>query len=403
MKWLLWSLALAATACGDEGATRGTNPGAGGSSNVPQDAAMDSRGADASNDSMPAVDRGAPPEPDGAATTDAMSPVDVSAMDAVTPTDAVSVDARDGAMSVDAGAREAGPTGPITIEALQVIGTHNSYHKAPAIAFDASHKYTHLPLDQQFDGGVRAIELDLHLASGVFQVYHISVIDPNSTCPTFEACLGVVSNWSGAHPTHVPIFIWIEIKDDTGGDPINDFVPIENVITKVFPKEKLITSAWLKGSYGSPHERLTKAGWPTLEEARGRVMFALIDRDDRTKAYSHDFTSLDDRIMFVNAAPDQFDMSWASITKVDNVTQTDVIANAHAAHLLVATNVCAVNQSDAECNMALAGGVSTGIHMLHDDLPFPVMGRSYHAQLAGGSPGCNPVTAPAGCASNRLE
>jgi hypothetical protein len=399
MKWLLWSLALAAAACGDEGATRDPNRGAGGSSNVSRDAAMDSRGADApaAIDSMPAVDRGAPPEPDDA-TTDTIAPPDASTMDVA------SIDARDGAMSIDAGAREAGPTGPITVEALQVIGTHNSYHKAPAIAFDASHKYTHLPLDQQFDGGVRAIELDLHLGSGgVFEIYHISVIDPNSTCPTFDACLGVVSTWSSAHPTHVPIFIWLELKDDTGGSKITDLVPIEDVITKVFPSDKLITPAWLKGSYASPHERITKAGWPTLEQARGRVMFAIITRDDRTKAYAHDFTSLDDRIMWVNAAADQLEMPWASITKVDNVTQTDVIANAHAAHLLVATNVCAVNQTDDQCNMALAGGVSTGIHMLHDDLPFPVTGRSYHAQLAGGSPGCNPVTAPAGCASNRLE
>src|SRR6185369_4704041 len=202
MKWLLWSLALAAAACGDEGATRDPNRGTGGSSNGSRDAAMDSRGADApaAIDSMPAVDRGAPPDPEDAATAP-----DTSQMDA--PIDVASFDARD-AMPFDAGMREAGPTGPITIEALQVIGTHNSYHKAPVVAFDASHKYTHLPLDQQFDGGVRAIELDLHLASGVFQVYHISVIDPNSTCPTFEACLGVVSTWSGAHPTHVPIFIW---------------------------------------------------------------------------------------------------------------------------------------------------------------------------------------------------
>jgi hypothetical protein len=300
--------------------------------------------------------------------------------------------------------REAGPTGPLTIESLQVIGTHNSYHRAPAIAFDASHKYTHLPLDQQFDGGVRAIELDLHLRTdGGYDVYHIAVIDPNTTCATFDVCLGVVSTWSDAHPRHAPIFIWLELKDDTGGQPIKDVVPIEAVIQKVFPPEKIITAAWLKGTYASPHARILAAGWPTLEEARGKVMFGIINRDDRTKAYSHDFTSLDDRIMFVNAAPDQLDMPWAALTKVDDVTPTDAVMNAHAAHLVVGVNVCAVNMADADCQVRLTTAISTGIHLLQDDLPFPVQGRTYSAKLPGGSPGCNPVTAPPGCQSSWIE
>jgi hypothetical protein len=392
-------------ACGDESSpVRGAAAGAGGSVQGGSDAALVDRAAN--HDAPPsadASDRAAPPEPDGAGAIDAVGASDaVGAMDTVVGMDAA---ARDVLAPLDvATSQDAGPARPLTIEALQVIGTHNSYHKAPTIAFDASHKYTHLPLDQQFAGGVRAIELDLHLRSdGVFEVYHISIIDPNSTCATFDACLGVVATWSTAHPRHVPIFIWLELKDDTGGQPINDLVAIENVISKVFAREKLITAAWLKGSYGSPHERIATAGWPTLDDARGKVMFAIINRDDRTKAYAHDFTSLDDRLMFVNAAADQLTMSWASITKVDNVDQTDVIANAHAAHLIVATNVCAVNMSDDQCTMLLSSGVSGGIHMLHDDLPFAVTGRAYHAALPGGSPGCNPVTAPAGCSANQLE
>src|SRR6185503_5187845 len=132
-----------------------------------------------------------------------------------------------------AAAGRSGATG-LTVEALQVAGTHNSYHQAPAIAFDASHKYTHKPLDQQLAGGVRAIELDLHLASdGTFDIYHISVIDPNASCKKLDECLGLVATWSTGHPRHVPIFIWFEIKDDTGGSAIDDIVPVEAVLLKV--------------------------------------------------------------------------------------------------------------------------------------------------------------------------
>ncbi len=300
------------------------------------------------------------------------------------------------------GRRDAMPSS-LTIEALQVAGTHNSYHVAPAVAFDASHNYTQLPLDQQLAGGVRALELDLHLgANGVFEIYHISFIDPNTTCSTLDDCLHVIATWSDAHSSHTPIFVWFELKDDTGGQRITDLIPVETAILKVFRPEQLITAAWLRGSHASPHERIVTAGWPTLAEARGRIMFSIITRDARTQAYSHDFTSLDDRIMFVNAAPEQFSLPWASITKVD-VSQVDVAADALAAHLLVATNVCAINLSDAECQSRSTSAVGAGIHMLHDDLPFPISGRTYSLKLPGGSPGCNPVTAPPNCAPSLLE
>jgi Phosphoinositide phospholipase C, Ca2+-dependent len=293
--------------------------------------------------------------------------------------------------------------GPMTIEGLQVAGTHNSYHIAPAIAFDASHKYTMPPLDQQLAGGVRAFELDLHLAAGVFQIYHINIIDPNSTCSTLEACLGIVATWSHAHSKHVPIFIWFELKDDTGGESITDLIPIETTILKVFPKDQIITSAWLRSTYASPRERIMMAGWPTIQEAQGKIMFSIITRDARTQSYAHDFTSLDDRIMFVNPTPDQYGMSWASITKVDDLLDSASIARAHDAHLLVDANICAINMKDDECQTRLASGISSGIHMLHDDLPFPISGRTYSLKLPGGSPGCNPVTAPSDCAPSLLE
>jgi hypothetical protein len=376
MKWL--SLAIAVGACGESG------PG-GPAAVTDRDGAfqMDVGSIDAAlrDDSRRFSTGDSSPEHDALSTVDADATGDAEGLSP----------------------RDARLVAPLTMEALQVAGTHNSYHRAPAVAFDASHKYTHLPLDQQLEGGVRAIELDLHLRTdGAFEIYHISVIDPNATCTTLDDCLGVVARWSDSHARHSPIFIWFELKDDTGGQAIDDLVAIETVISKVFGQGKLITPAWLKGAHASPHERIAAAGWPTIEEARGRVMFSIINRDARTRQYAHDFTSLDDRLMFVNAAPDQLGLSWASITKVD-VGQTDDIARAHAAHLIVAANTCAINMSDGDCLTRLTGAVSNGIHMLHDDLPFAIAGRTYFLDLPGGSPGCNPVTAPPGCAPNLIE
>jgi hypothetical protein len=101
--------------------------------------------------------------------------------------------------------------------------------------------------------------------------------------------------------------------------------------------------------------------------------------------------------MWVSAIPTEFGQPWAVITK-DN-EQPDVIASAHAAHILLGVNVCAINMTDDVCTMRLHDLGATGIHMLQDDLPFQIPGRSYWLKLPGGSPGCNPVTAPLSCST----
>ena len=63
----------------------------------------------------------------------------------------------------------------LTLSDVQAKGTHNSYHMEPDFAFDASHEYTHLPLDEQLsEQGVRQFEIDLHYhVDEGFQVFHI--------------------------------------------------------------------------------------------------------------------------------------------------------------------------------------------------------------------------------------
>jgi hypothetical protein len=304
----------------------------------------------------------------------------------------------------DAGEDDAGlDSNGIRIDELQVAGTHNSYHTQPPIEFDASHGYTHLPLDQQLDGGVRALELDVHLNAGVLETYHIAAIDPNSTCLVFRECLQTIEDWSDAHPAHVPIFVWLEIKDDTGGEPIGDLLGVEADVSSVFGADDLITPAWLAGSHASPRARIDADGWPLLSEAAGRVMLIVLDRDAHAQAYTHDFTSLDGRLMFANAVEAQFDLPWVVVTKIEGDLAQASIALAHDKNLLVATNVCAVNMDDIECNARKAQALESGFHMLKDDLPFMVDGRDYFLQLPQGSPGCNPVTASAACSASLLE
>jgi hypothetical protein len=298
-----------------------------------------------------------------------------------------------------------GPAASVRLNHVQMIGTHNSYHLAPLIAVDASHRYSHKPLDQQLEGGVRAFELDLHGSTdGKIRVYHIQALDDRTTCSTLNECLQTIKAWSDARPTHTPIFVWFEIKNDASLTPaIDDLLDVEREVLDVIPAERLITADFMRGSHPSARARVEAEGWPALRDVSGMFAFALIDRDDLAQKYSANGTSLDGRKIWINAAADQYTQPWALITKVGGPGDKDAIAEALKHQLLVATNICAINNSDEDCQGKLDTGLGNGLHMLKDDLPFPITGRSYSAKLADGSPGCNALTASADCDASRFE
>lgn len=300
-----------------------------------------------------------------------------------------------------------GAASELTLEHMQVKGTHNSYHLKPLIPFDKSHDYSHVPLDQQLESqGVRAFELDVHKGLADFEVYHISVIDAVSTCDLFGGCLGTIKGWSDLHPQHLPITIWIEIKDSTGGATItaSDLDKLDELIRGVFPDDKLLTPDDIQGAFPSVHDALASDGWPTIDSLRGQVMVVLLNVDDEHASdYTLNYTTLAGRAMFARVTPQQFDLPWAAIAKLGAGDAADIAA-AHDAHLLIATNVCGAGEADDACFMTLDTATSAGIHMLKDDFPAKVGNKTYWMDFADGNPArCNPVTAPPECTSAALE
>jgi hypothetical protein len=308
----------------------------------------------------------------------------------------------DGSDVGDADDGQPGPT--LALDAVQMRGTHNSYHQEPAIAFDASHKYTHLPLDQQLENqGVRVFELDLHNANSddSIDVYHIVGIDPRSTCPNFEDCLRTLRGWSDAHPTHVPIIVWVELKDDTGGAAFQNADKIDEVLRQELG-DKLFTPDELQGSAASLHEAIA-GGWPSLDSVRGRIIFIMLNNDEDIDQYTQGYTTTAGKEMFPRVNADRFESPVAAFAKLD-VADSDGVNKAHAARLIVGTNVCAVNTDDATCEQHRVSAIAAGFHLLQDDLPAPIAGRSYYMALPEGKPvACNPVRAPEGCTAEALE
>jgi hypothetical protein len=334
------------------------------------------------------------------------------------------------------------------------IGTHNSYKlRMPADELAAHHAldasgadsldYGHRPLAEQLDRGMRQLELDvwddpaggrwLHppgalrrgyakspwpadrLAQMVtpgFKVMHLADIDFRSSCVSFVACLGIIRNWSAAHPHHTPIMILINAKDGQlgAGSPtalVFDtaaFDRLDTEIRSVFAPARLIVPDDVQGRYATLRDAVHANGWPTLEYARGRVFFVLDEGPVKVAAYRGRRHSLEGRAMFVNT--DEHSPAAAYMTLNDPIADAARIVAAVDAGLIVRTRADAdtreARRNDAaRRDAALRGGaqyVSTDYFE-----PDPHFGP-YAVHLAEGAIArCNPRRAAAKCAGVPIE
>jgi hypothetical protein len=340
----------------------------------------------------------------------------------------------------------------VHLNQVQVLGTHNSYHIRPAdplwsalLAFSPVFhqlEYTHLPLDQQFETqGIRQIEIDVfadpagglysvrhgliavgldpvshvpELSQPGFKVLHLQDLDFLSRCVTFIDCLQDVKQWSDAHPHHLPIMILIEAKDDVLPDPLNlgfvtpipigtpEFDALDGEILSVFPPEQLITPDDVRGTHASVEEAVLAGGWPTLGEARGRVLFTL-DNASKRDAYLGGHPGLAGRVLFTNASPGDPDAGFVE----ENDPHAPEIPDLIRAGYIVRT------RADADTEQARTGdttdrdaAIASGAQYVSTDYPVPNpdFGTGYFVAIPDGTPGrCNPVNAPAGCRSAFIE
>ncbi|NVN02542.1 MULTISPECIES: Ca2+-dependent phosphoinositide-specific phospholipase C [Asaia] len=342
----------------------------------------------------------------------------------------------------------------IRLDQIQVIGSHNSYHAgiAPArlalIAEEAPQlasllDYRHASLTNQLDHGIRQIEFDLYADTqgGRFatphrpghtderwplspreeavmrqpgiKVMHIPDLDQHATCQPFTACLAEISQWSRAHPGHVPIFVILETEqhnDIPGTTPVEPFSrktfdTLDTDIRSSFPAASLLTPDDLH----RPDETLAHAvatrGWPDLEKSRGKVVFLLDQRADGP-IYEKGHPGLRGRIAFPNVAPQQSDAPDAAFTEL-NDGPADAIPALVSRHWLVRV------RADANTIEGRTGAtgrrdalMASGAQLVSTDYPDsePARWSGYHVGFpAGGAARCNPVTQPRFCRDDRLE
>lgn len=345
-----------------------------------------------------------------------------------------------------------GPGDSVRLNEIQVLASHNSYHVEPETTLlDALHaflgdaangfEYTHPPLDDQFDAGVRAIELDVFVddptggrfaapvlvpalgldpidaafAEPGLKVFHVQEVDYRSRCTLFTDCLTQVRDWSDAHPGHLPITIQIEAKSGDIPDPGLGFViplpwtgatftQLESEIRSVFPDDRVLSPDDVRGNAATLRDAVTRGRWPRLPEARGQVLFVLDDKGAKRDTYRTQVPDLADRSVFVDVPADDPD---AAITIANNP-----LADGDRIRSLVEDGFVVRTRADADTVQARTGdttmrdaALASGAHYVSTDYAWGEdrFGTGYVVDLPGDTPArCNPVNAPPQCEKANL-
>lgn len=285
----------------------------------------------------------------------------------------------------------AGPCSPewldrhLRMNELQAIGTHNSYKLALPVEELAAHRakdrrgadsidYGHRPLAEQLELGMRGLEIDVYhdpqggrfleppgahrrsyaeppwsphdlqrMQRPGFKVMHLADIDFRSSCVTLCTCLTIIRDWSRAHPRHVPILVLINAKDGRSGPgavpPLpfdaRAFDALDAEVRGIFDSGQLLVPDQVQGEFPTLREAVRAGGWPTLGQARGKVLFVLDEEPRKVALYRGARRSLEGRAMFVNT--DEASPAAAYLTLNDPVAEQARTARAVADGYLVRT------------------------------------------------------------------
>jgi hypothetical protein len=347
------------------------------------------------------------------------------------------------------------PDSSVRMNQIQVIGTHNSYHAGltdgmtklleqtrPKAA--RSLDYRHAAIDAQLSAGVRQIELDIYAdteggryahpigpelikQTGIpadpdldpkglmlkpgFKVMHTQDIDQRSSCQPFTACLEIVRAWSRRNPNHLPVFILVETKQGKALPEPHSVTPepftaatfdaLDSEIRSVFAPNELITPDVVRGVHGTLNEAILAGEWPTLGQARGKVVF-LMDQRNVGPVYLAGHPSLRGRVLFTNAAPGQPDAAFTEENEGSEQTINALVRQGY----LVRTRTDADTEEGRSGNTARRdAALESGAQLLSTDYPAsePAKWTGYFVSFPGGLIArCNPVLKAAGGADAGL-
>ena len=309
----------------------------------------------------------------------------------------------------------------IKLNQLQIIGTHNSYHLAPeptllGLIAAASQRaaraidYSHATLETQLaEYGIRQLELDVYadpkgglyakpvgktlldskasdprmpsdfdsvMSKPGMKIIHSPGFDYATTTPTLLDALQQIQNWSESNPTHVPILVMIELKEDVTGpagvkplkfdsDLLN---ALDSEIRSVVPSAGMLTPDNVRGDFKTLLTAVLEQGWPKLGDCRGKLLFALDNEGSLADRYLEGHPVLNDRVMFASVNESHPAAAWMKIN--DPIGDFEKIQSMVAKGFLVRTRAdVETQQSRANDATQKEKAFASGAQFISTDYP----------------------------------
>jgi Phosphoinositide phospholipase C, Ca2+-dependent len=242
-------------------------------------------------------------------------------------------------------------------------------------------------------------------------VLHVQDLDYRSNCEPFTSCLTIVRDWSKAHPGHLPIFILVENKDGkpraegfTTPEAITPetFDALDNEVRSVFHPDEMIVPDQVRGTHKTLNEAIMTSGWPTLESAKGKVIF-LLDQRRVGPMYTKGHPSLEGRVFFTNAEPGTADAAFTECnnSSADPELVPGLIRKGYLVRTMTDPKPSEIRSNDAKKRDL---SIASGAQILSTDYPLHEPAPSgYQVEVDHGTVRCNPVLKAAACTAAALK
>ena len=290
----------------------------------------------------------------------------------------------------------------ISINQIQFVGSHNSYKRVMPESFIKqlmkvnpnlveSLDYEHIPLGDQLDLGIRKLELDIFYFADDerFLVGHVQQIDMSSNCVTLRICLTQIISWSENNPTHSPIWISFNAKDNyILGLPKPEIFTPEAFLLLDSVFEEMLGKRLIR-----PQD-IVNLQWPLLEESKGKFILILDEGGTKRNIY---YEGWQQRPMFTNS-PEGHPAAAIMILN-DPVGQFDEIKRLVKAGYMVRTRADADTREARENDTRRrAAAFASGAQAVSTDYYLPALHFGNEYQVSLPQPViCNPITATENC------
>ena len=267
-------------------------------------------------------------------------------------------------------------TEDLHLNQIQIIGTHNSFHLRPSEGVLASNRgpaldYGHAPLYDQLDSGVRSLAIDIYKGPRGFHVLHIPIIDANTNCETLPECLGEIKRWSEDNRRHIPLIVFLEIKNLK--NPTDQFVPmtsedldnLENLVWQLLG-DRLLTPDTIRADEETLETAILKTNWPSLESVRGRILLQLNGPKALQDHYKNVSPTLAGRSMFLKASPGEPE---AAIIVLNDPEASEVNQHARMGYIVRTRADSNVKEAATNDTSKQNAALVSGAHIITTDFP----------------------------------